>query len=215
MAGLITRLVYQTHNRQRVNVFLDGTYAFAVTDTVAARLKIGQSLSDAEIAQMQGGDLAARAYDKALRYLAPRPRSRAEVAAHLERAGVPAEVVTEVMSQLQEQGYIDDDAFAAWWVDNRQRFSPRGTQALRLELTQKGVDRDVIDGALAQVDSTAQALAAGSAKVARWQHLSHDDFSRKMLGHLQRRGFSYATAKAVTDELWRTYGAQTADEPTF
>ena len=212
MAGVITRLVYQKHNPQRVNVFLDGAYALAVADAVAARLKVGQWLSDTEIAEMQGVDLTARAYDKALRYLAPRPRSGAEVETRLLRADVPASVVTEVMLRLQEQGYVDDTAFATWWIDNRQRFSPRGTQALRFELVQKGVDRTVIDEALTLVDSAEQALAAGRTKIERWRHLPHDEFYKKMLGHLQRRGFTYATARTVTDELWRTQGGQPADE---
>lgn len=120
--------------------------------------------------------------------------------------------MTEVLSRLQNQGYVDDTAFATWWIDNRQRFSPRGTPALRLELVQKGVDRTVIDQALTVVDSTEQALAAGRTKTERWRHLPHDEFYKKMLGHLQRRGFTYATARTVTDELWRTQGGQATDE---
>ena len=212
MAGVITRLVYQKQNPQRVNVFLDGAYVLAVADAVAARLKVAQWLSDPEIAEMQGGDLTARAYDKALRYLAPRPRSRSEVETRLLRADVPAGVVTEVLSRLQEQGYVDDTAFATWWVDNRLRFSPRGAQALRLELAQKGVDRTVIDDALTGMDASEQALAAGRTRAERWRHLPHDEFYKKMLGHLQRRGFTYATARTVTDELWQTQSGQPADE---
>ena len=47
------------------------------------------------------------------------------------------------MARLVELGYLDDAAFARWWVESRDRARPRATLALRRELALKGVDREI------------------------------------------------------------------------
>jgi hypothetical protein len=49
MTGRVTALKYQKRRRDRVSVYLDGRFVFGVPEIVAARLQVGQSLSDAEI----------------------------------------------------------------------------------------------------------------------------------------------------------------------
>ena len=204
MAGVITRLVYQKRNKQRVNVYMDDAYAFALPDTAANQLKIGQHLTDAEIANLRQVDSAAKAFDRALRFLGNRPRSRSEVEVRLEQAGYTPEIRAKVLERLQRLGYIDDQAFVAWWIDNRCRFNPRSGRALRQELRQKGVARDLVEDALAGLDDDELALAAGVNRASRWRHLSREAFDKKMLGFLQRRGFNYSTARSVVNELWET-----------
>ena len=53
MAGRITALKYQKRNKDRVNVYLDGRFALGLPAVVAATLKRGQLLSDAEIEALQ------------------------------------------------------------------------------------------------------------------------------------------------------------------
>lgn len=204
MAGVITRLVYQKRNRQRVNVYLDDAYAFALPDTAASKLKIGQHLSDAEIANLQTVDSEAKAFDRALRFLGNRPRSRSEVETRLERAGYTVEIRAKVLERLRRLSYIDDRAFVAWWIDNRTQFSPRSIRALRQELRQKGVDSALIEQALTGLDDDELALAAGLTRASRWQHLPREAFAKKMLGFLQRRGFNYSSARSAVDELWES-----------
>ena len=50
-------------------------------------------------------------------------------------------------------GYLDDVAFAAAWVESRDRARPRGSLALRQELLRKGVPREAIDEVLAERDA--------------------------------------------------------------
>jgi regulatory protein len=55
-----------------------------------------------------------------------------------------------VVTRLVELGYLDDDAFARTWVESRDRARPRGESALRRELAQKGVSREVVDEVLVE-----------------------------------------------------------------
>jgi len=202
MSGVITRLVYQKRNKNRVSVFLDDAYAFSLPDILASTLSLGQHLSDETIARLRAQDDRQRAMDKALRLLARRPRSRHEISEALAKAEFSPDISAQVITRLTEMDYLDDREFARWWVDNRSQFAPRGVRALQQELYQKGIPRPIITEALARLDEEHLAMAAGEKRARRWQHLSRAEFDKKMLGHLQRRGFSYETARSTCTKLW-------------
>jgi regulatory protein len=115
----ITALKIQARNKSRVNVYVDGKYGFAVAKIVAARLKVGQELDENAIAGLRDVDDVEKAYERALKFLAPRPRSVVEVRRRLETAKVTAPTIEEVLQRLQRAGLLDDQAFANFWVENR------------------------------------------------------------------------------------------------
>ena len=84
----------------------------------------------------------------ALRFLESRARSTAEVRRRLVTNGYRPDLVENAISRLTELGMLDDDAFARAWVESRDRARPRGERALRAELRQKGVERQVVDAVL-------------------------------------------------------------------
>jgi regulatory protein len=102
----------------------------------------------------------AEVLETAARFLEARPRSVAEVRRKLTRLGYKPELVAAALDRLGELGLLDDDAFARWWVESRDRAKPRGEHALRLELGLKGVDRTVIDGVLGDRRDDAEVAAA-------------------------------------------------------
>ena len=193
----ITRLQVQKHNQERVNVFLDDEYAFAVALDIAVELRKGQELDPAAIARLRDADTLAQAYARAARYLGSRPRSQAEIERYLRSKEYDAGVIAATVERLLAQGYLDDAAFAQYWRENRDRFRPRSSAALRAELRQKGVDRADVDEALDGLDEEAAAWAAVASKLTRWQELPADEFNQKVSAFLARRGFSYATSRAV------------------
>jgi len=87
----------------------------------------------------------ASAYDVAVRYLGSRPRSVAEIKRHLRSKRFDEEAQDQAIDQLRAQRYIDDEAFARYWVEQRERFRPKGDRALVSELLGKGVARETID----------------------------------------------------------------------
>lgn len=203
MAGVITTLQVQKNNAERVSVFLDGEFAFGVTLEVAARLRKGQHLSDAEIAALCTQDDVDRAYRAALHYLAARPRSRAEVEQQLARKGHAPEAIAVALDRLEQRAFVDDEAFAAYWVENRNQFRPRSAAALRYELQQKGVDAASIQAATQAVDELAAAWSVVESKLERWQTLNEDELTRKIGGLLARRGFGYDVARQTARRAWQ------------
>lgn len=204
MAGIITALKIQERNKERVNVFVDDQFAFAMTVMAAAALRKGQYLSDIEIEGFKSGDQLDKAYDHAIRYLGFRPRSQAEVERYLREKEYSAEVIAKTLERLRQQQYVDDQAFAQFWLENRERFKPRGRQALRYELRQKGLESDLIEEALTSLDEEESAWAAVESKLLRWRNLDEQAFKQKILAFLSRRGFNYEVSSQTAHRAWNS-----------
>jgi regulatory protein len=209
MAGTITALEYQKKDRNRVNVYLDGRFAFGLPAIVAAHLARGQSLSDAEIDALKAEGTVESAYNRALNYLSYRPRSRAEIETYVQGRGMTEDQVETIASRLERAGLLDDEAFAQFWVENRERFRPRGLYALRYELQNKGINEKIIDRVLASVDTSASAYRAAASKARQLGHLDQAMFGRKLTEYLVRRGFEYEVAREAVERHWaETVGSE-------
>ncbi|GAB4415109.1 MAG: RecX family transcriptional regulator [Anaerolineae bacterium] len=202
MAGMITALQIQKRNKERVNVFIDGQFALALTAIAAASLRKGQLLSDAEIERLKADDELDKAYNSAVRYLGYRPRSQAEIERNLRDKGYAPEVTEHVIARLRQEQYLDDEAFAQFWLENRERFRPRGRQALRYEMKQKGLDPAVIESTLADLDEDESAWSAIEGKFYRWKSLEEQELKQKVMAFLSRRGFNYETASGAANRAW-------------
>jgi regulatory protein len=209
--GTITALIVQKRNQERVNVYLDDQFAFGLAIDIAARLKVGQTLTPEQIAELQQQDLSEKARQSAIRFITYRPRSATEVERNLRKKGFVEPVVSEVIERLQRVGLIDDLAFARYWLEQRETFKPRSQMALRLELQQKGVSRNVIEEVLAELDETAAAQQAAAKQARRWTGLPEREFRLKLGQFLQRRGFNYEIIRQVTNEMWQSLTTDTTD----
>ena len=200
--GKITALTRQKRNPDRINVYLDGEFAFGLAAITAVSLRIDQILTPAEIERLQGSDLEEKAKNVALGFIEYRPRSIAETRQHLRKKEYPEAVVERVVERLEAVDLLNDAAFARYWVEQRETFKPRSKRALQHELRQKGVDRTLIEDAVAEVDEIAAATQAAQAKARRWSSLPEPEFRKKLGGFLQRRGFSYSIVREITESLW-------------
>jgi len=203
VAGRITDIKVQKKNRKRVSVYLDGEYGFSLGVLVAAPLGRGDTLSDEEIEELELLDSIQVAYDRTLKYLAYRPRSSAEVSRYLGGKGVAGGVSDQVLRRLRASGLVDDTAFARYWVENRERFRPRGRRLLRQELREKGISNHLIEEALSDVEEGRSAYEAALQRASRWANLDDETFGEKMYGFLRRRGFEYEAIAGTVSRLLR------------
>jgi regulatory protein len=216
MSGTITGLEIQKQNKNRVNIYLDGSYAFSLDVMGAAPLRKGQHLTDADIARLRQADEVAQAYESAIRFLGNRPRSSNEVRRKLAGKNTPDAVIEIVITRLEAAGYINDLEFARYWVRNREESRPRGSIALRAELRERGVPPAIIDEVLAEQDAVPLALRAAEKKVQSLRGTDRQTFRRKLSGFLMRRGFDYETVRTVVETLIETLeSTETADGASF
>jgi regulatory protein len=203
-AGIITAVEVQSRNPRRVNVFLDGVFALAVSIDVAtqAGLKRGIALTDEQASSLQDDDERQKTYDATLNFLAYRPRSEDEIRRYLARRKTTPDITQRIVDRLKASGLVDDAAFARYWVENRDVFSPRSSRALRSELRSKGIDSSTIEQAVSG-DDTEAAYRAAQKKTRSVAGTDRETFRRKLIPFLQRRGFGYETAREAVDRLWK------------
>jgi regulatory protein len=153
----------------------------------------------------QSRDPAEVAREICLRQLAVRPRTRAELAAALARRGIDADVAASVLDRYDEVGIIDDAAFARAWVSSRHHGRGLASRALANELRQRGVDKELADEALAELDDDTQAATARQLvdrKLRAAGSTPPDALFRRLVGSLARKGYPPGVAiRVVKDAL--------------
>ncbi len=202
MAGKITALITQKRNKERVNVYIDGAFAFGLAMIEALKLRKGQFLDDDEIAHLKARDEVEVAHERALHFLSYRPRSIEEVRRRLREKQHGELVVETVVERLGRAGLLDDEAFARYWVENRKQFKPRSARALRYELRQRGVADTDIETALMDLDEEEAAYRAAQSRARRYTHSDEQAFRKKLGDYLTRCGFGYSIVRDVLDRMW-------------
>lgn len=141
--------------------------------------------------------------DKTLRLISLRPRSKKEITDYLKKKKASPEEKLKIFETLEKLNLVDDFAFAEWWLDQRSTFRPKGKIALKAELSQKGIDRLIIDQALVGVDEVALAEKALQKKLEIYRSLSPLKFRQKIANFLAQRGFSWEIIKKVLEQTAR------------
>ena len=198
----ITAISVQKKNPNRVNIFLDGEFAFGVARITAAWLKTGDELSDERITTLLSQDSREWAYQQAMLFLSYRARSEKEIRQNLLKHEMPEEVIEETIERLRKAGLANDNEFAQAWVENRNTFRPRSRRALAMELRQKGLDDETVTSAVSEINEDALAYEAAQKRLGRLKGLEWNDFRKKLSEFLARRGFPYSVIAPIVTRIW-------------
>jgi regulatory protein len=199
---------------KRLAATLSDGSTLSVTADIAASFRLtagaritAERLQEVEAAQQRDDAMAA-----ALRLVAFRPRSEKEMRQALARRGIRPDRRDEAVARLRELGLLDDRAFAATFVESRDRSSPRSRRLVAQELRQKGVARDLAAGAAEAVDDADAAYRAAQRRARSVHGLAYPDFERRLAQFLLRRGFSYETTRSTVRKLWSELSMSAGEE---
>lgn len=198
----ITAIQAQKKHPGRVNIHLDGEFAFGLARMVAAWLSVGQELSEEKIQRLQLEDARERAFQQAMLFLSYRARSEAEIRQNLRKHEIPEPVVDHTIERLRQDGLANDKEFARAWVENRSTFRPRSRRMMTMELRQKGLDDEAVKYAIEAVDDETLAYEAAQKRAPRLRDLEWNEFRKKLSDFLARRGFSYSVIAPVVTRIW-------------
>lgn len=213
----ITALTAQQRDPNRINVMVDGKYRFSldISQVVSLGVKVGREYTDAELSEIEGESQFGKLYARALEYCLMRPHSKREVRDYLWRKtretryksrktgeiklrdGVSPELTDRVYEKLIEKGYLDDEKFARYWVENRNLTKGASKRKLSSELAAKGVERGVIEQLLAESSRTDEGELQ---KIIAKKRAKYSD-EQKLMQYLARQGFGYDDIKrALSDD---------------
>lgn len=206
----ITSIEPQKRKTGRFNVYLDGSFAFGLSDIAVHEnsLKVGKSLNQEAIDFILKKEELAKLTDLSLNFLSYRPRSEKEVKDYLALKIAKKEnvkfheasqspLIDKVLTKLKKYKYLDDLAFTKWYLSSRKT-RPKSLRLLKLELRQKGIDKDLI-GSIPQNQKSEIQLAkiALEKRINRWKNLSHLEKKKKVYQYLATRGFDFETIREV------------------
>ncbi len=216
----VLRIQLAPRKKNQALVHLEGTEPIELALDVMERsgIHVGDDVTAKDLAQLQEEDTKWRVRQAALHFLSYRPRAEQELRRRLRSKGFPHALVEWCLRLLEEQGLIDDHAFASAFVRSRIRLRPRGRFRLAQELRQKGVSAEVaeqvIDQAFSSEDTSERALACAAARgwLARQgptltESLAGTDRSRererarqRLHAFLSRRGFGSDVIRVGIEE---------------
>lgn len=210
MSMKITSISAQVNSPNRVSVSVDGKYRFSLDIFQVADLgvRVGQEYSEQQLIELETESQFGKLYGRALEYAMLRPHSAREIRDYLyrktrsskyksrqgeikERPGVSQTVADRVFDRLLDKGYIDDEKFARFWVENRNLRKGASRRKLSAELAAKGVPRSIIESQLEQSERSDEDELA---KIIAKKSSRYPDQS-KFIAYLARQGFSYDDIK--------------------
>lgn len=210
----ITSISAQLKNPDRVNISVDGKYRFSldIFQLTEHGVKIGAEFSEEELAALENESIYGKLYTKALEYSMIRPHSAREMKDYLwrktretkyksrsgeikSREGVSQEIADRVFDRLVEKGYIDDEKFAHWWVENRNLRKGTSRRKLQSELQAKGVSSGIIG---VMLESSERSDENELEKIIAKKRAKYTD-DQKLMQYLARQGFSYDDIKTALE----------------
>lgn len=208
MSMKITAITSQIKDTNRVNIMVDGKYRFSLDIFQVGELSIksGNEYSDEELTALEDESQFGKLYGRALEYSLMRPHSAKEVRDYLYRKtrdtrhqdgsvkkGASSIITERVFNRLLEKGYIDDEKFTRYWVENRSLAKGASKRKLTSELRMKGIDQAVIEKHLTDSERTD---ADELAKIIAKKRSRYRD-PQKFMQYLARQGFSYDDIKSA------------------
>lgn len=191
---IVTAVTQQKRNPEKQNVFIDGTFAFALTmqDVLYFKLKEGSLVTQETYDFIKQNLIYIQAQDTALHYLGYKMRTERELRRKLEEKEFAPDVIERVMEFLKRYGYCNDQQYAESYVKERLRLQPRSAYLLKMELKQKGISDEIAQAVLSASEMDEVADAAQWIWKKTKGNLEIDEKQKKKLyGFLQRKGYHW------------------------
>ena len=165
-------------------------------DIIYFKLKEGNEISKEKYDYIQNELIYIQAQDTALHYIGYKMRTEKEVFKKLYEKGFSENVIERVMEFLKKYQYIEDEKYCESYIKERIRFNPRGKYALKMELRQKAIADSIIDKTLEkiEIDELGDAIRLLEKKCFSLDDINEKE-KKRLLGFLQRRGYSYDIIK--------------------
>lgn len=206
----ITSISVQQRDKNRVNVSVDGKYRFSLDFSQLAELgvRVGNEYTDAQLNELENESQFGKLYMRALEYSLMRPHSQHELSQYLYRKtrdtltktgsikkGVSKALTERVYNRIIERGYVNDTAFAEYWIENRQLRKGISQRKLQAELAAKGVDRSIVERLLTTTERSDEDEIQ---KILLKKANRYDD-EQKLIAYLARQGFGYDDIKQAIE----------------
>lgn len=193
----ITGIKQQVKRADRYSVFVEGNYAFSLSESalLESKLASGQELSGQQVKEFKKLSAEDKLYNQTLSYVAMRPRSRWEIEFYLERKQASPTLAESILNKLNVIGLIDDEKLAKAYVNDRRLLRPASRRKMMAELRKKRIADDIIQKVLGSEEVSDSSALAEIVAIKRKQTKYQGNL--KLMQYLARQGFNYDDIKAA------------------
>ena len=197
---------------------LDHQQTSYITEDTIVRFMLSRDkvISEEELTEIQ--DFAQFSYGKnlALYHLSFKVRTEKEVIDYLVKHEIDEKTIPQVIQALKEDNWINDRQYAYAIINSNQLSGDKGSYMLIQKISQKGVDRSIIQEVLQEFDLAEVALRTAEKLLKKYQgKLPARALQEKIIQNLTNKGFSYSDAKSAFDNLDSQVDHETTQELIF
>ncbi len=213
----VTSVEPQKKNPKRFNIFLEGEFAFGADEdlVVNRRLVVGKVISPEDLGNILFEAEVGKLMERMYRWFSIRQHSEKEVRDYFKIKNLKLKiqkgeeiselVIAVLISKLKEKGLVNDLEFAKAWTEARRKSKQKGIRAIKAELFQKGIDKEIIEEVVSSQSSTISeeelARQALEKKMKHWKNLPSVEFKKKAFEYLMRKGFEYDVVKEIIENF--------------
>lgn len=202
----ISKIEYQKKNKDRFNIYLDDSYAFAVDMNVMIKYSLAKNmeLEDDFISEILTAEEEMNAYNYAVNLLSRAPKSEKELKVKMQDKGYDVIFIENVIKKLREQRYIDDERYSEMFISSKINTSKDGRRKIKEALYNKGINKEIIDEKLSSVSEEEEIERAFLLAKKKLASMKEEDTRKKTLklsNYLINKGFEYSTVKKVVSSL--------------
>lgn len=200
----ITSIERNKKNRDMLSVYIDGKFAFTISESnfLSMNLYDDLVLSEEKIDYIKNTLNFLEAKDKAIRFLTMKLRTEKEVRDKLRESGYDNNCIEMVINELKAIGYINNKLYAQKYIYDRAKLKPQSKKMMKRQLLLKGISEDIADEVLKdwKVDDLTVARSLVKRKFGKYE-MSDEKVRRKAQSFLIYRGFSTGTIKEALRDL--------------
>ncbi|NGP89308.1 regulatory protein RecX [Fodinibius halophilus] len=210
LPGVISSISVQKKKKDRYSIFVDGEFLLGVAEQTLLKfnLKKGIEVTPALFRKLQReeGRFAVKAY--MLKLLGRREHARKELYNKAYRKEYPQQVINDVLDELQEKGFLDDERFAQKFAADKSNLSKWGPAKIKSHLYKKGISNTVAERSIQQAfegtDLKQTFLDLVLKRKKRFLR-EEDPYKRKkkMVDHLARKGYRSTNIFTHIDALMK------------
>jgi len=189
----ITSVEKSKKNKDRMFVFVDGSYCFSISeeDYISLNLYEKREITLDEINNIKSNLNFREAKSRAVKFLALKIRTENEVLKKLEDEGYDQEVAEVVIEELKSIGYINDKMYVQKYLYDRSKLKPISKKLLKYQLKNKGIIEEIIDEVVDswEIDDETVAETLVKRKFGKYD-LSDEKVIKKVYSFLLHRGYN-------------------------
>lgn len=208
MDKIITKIESGKKNKNRVNIFLNEEFSFACSMDLVYYYKLekGKKVDLDLLSNIIEEDNYIKGKNDALRIIEKSYKSKKEIVDKLLMKGYEEKTITRIIKFLEQYNFINDEKYAEMFIKDKS--CSNGKNKIKYMLIRKGIDEDIINNKLKDVEEAKEREAALKLAQKKYDILIKSETNEKKVykkigDYLGGRGYNFDIINSALNKIIR------------